>query len=475
MNCIRFPVLIGLVILVSCSRKIYSERPFLAKTVFRLDSLPESEINIPIQIDLKPLYAMAEKNVDTVFTSPNWPDDWVQTDCSNRYKYHFRRSPLKLSASGNAFNIGFTGFYKIIGSTRVCIGRAVVSPWTPACRCGFDEGERRVKIAFSSLVNISPEYTIKIGVRRHEPEPIDNCTVCFFGADITSQVMAGLNQELELAKKNMEDSFGSIDLKDQVQAIWDQLTPSYDLKGHGWLQINPRKIRLNSLFARNDSLNIFLGLTANPVIRFEKTAYYRTVVPRLDNSLPKTGFNIFLDAILDYDSLSKILNKQIAGKEFAFKKGPLNKTVIVRECQLYGMDNERMVIRLRFGGSNEGIIYFTGIPVYDERTKMLEVRDIDFDLKSKNLLLGSAEWMFNRRIINEISDQARFDLSGYIDTAMGMINQQLNKEWIPGIKSSGMIYDLSIMSIYPMSTHLYIRSYAKGDLLMKIDAGMLNF
>src|SRR5688572_23390922 len=94
-----------------------------------VEVLPLSEINIPIKIALKPLYAIAERNVDTVFTSPDYPKQWVQADCATRYKYHFRRSPLKLTASGTSFNLAFTGLYKIIGSTRACVGGTVLSPW----------------------------------------------------------------------------------------------------------------------------------------------------------------------------------------------------------------------------------------------------------------------------------------------------------------------------------------------------------
>src|SRR3982751_3133055 len=87
----------------------------------KIDSLPESQIDIPIQINLKPIYALAEKNVDTVFTSPNYPDDWVQSDCATRYKYHFRRSPLKMSMNGTTLNLSFTGYYQITGASRVCV------------------------------------------------------------------------------------------------------------------------------------------------------------------------------------------------------------------------------------------------------------------------------------------------------------------------------------------------------------------
>src|SRR3979411_1517214 len=106
--------------LVSCSKKLVAEKPTLSKTDFRIDSLPNSELNIPIVINLKPFYADAEKKIDTVFTSPNWPTDWIVDGCDTRYKYHFRRGQLQLKASGNILNLGFTGFYKIIGSTRGC-------------------------------------------------------------------------------------------------------------------------------------------------------------------------------------------------------------------------------------------------------------------------------------------------------------------------------------------------------------------
>src|SRR5690242_918174 len=114
--------LVGLLIFGSSfSQKINPARPDLSPGNFRFDSLPNSEINIPIQVNLKPLFAMADKSVDTLFTSPNYPDDWVQEGCDIRYKYSFRRGPLKITGSGNTLTLGFTGFYKIVGSTRLCV------------------------------------------------------------------------------------------------------------------------------------------------------------------------------------------------------------------------------------------------------------------------------------------------------------------------------------------------------------------
>lgn len=454
-------------LLLSCSKKIIPDRPFLSKTAFRLDSLPESEINIPIQVNLKPVYQMAERNLDTVFTSPNWPDDWVNYDCATRYKYHFRRGPLQMNAAGSVLNIGFTGYYRIIGSTRVCLGGTVISPWTPPCRCGFDEGERKVKVSFLNSLSVLPDYKVRLSINRQEPQPLDKCQVCFFGVNITNQVINGLKEELDLAKKSFEDSFSVVDLKPRVQQLWDILNTSYGIYGFGWLQINPQKLRLNNLYARNDSLYISFGLTARPIVRFEKPTDLRLVVPDMNDASTRSGFNIFLDAMLNYDSLSNILNSQVKDRRIDFEGG--KKWAVINDTRIYGEGNENLVIKISFSGSNSGIAYFTGKPFYDEKTKMVGIRDLDFDVKTRNLLLKTAKWLFNRRIINEITSYARFDVSAYADTAMKMMNMQLNRELLPGTRSYGAVEDIKIIGFYPLSEHLVIRSNASGRLLVKVE------
>ncbi|MBK8698132.1 MAG: hypothetical protein IPN29_00550 [Saprospiraceae bacterium] len=113
------------------------------------------------------------------FTSPGYPEGWVQEACDTRYKYIFRRSKLQMQASGMSLNLGFTGYYKIIGSTRVCANGVVLSPWTPPCRCGFNEPERRVNVSFTNSLTLMTNYKVKLAINRNEPQPIDKCEVCF--------------------------------------------------------------------------------------------------------------------------------------------------------------------------------------------------------------------------------------------------------------------------------------------------------
>ncbi len=463
-----------LFVFTSYAQRIDPEHPDLSPTNFRLDSLPNSEINIPIQINLKPVYTMAEKSVDTIFTSPHYPDDWVQDGCDVRYKYVFRRSLLQMHTMGSALNLGFTGYYKIVGATRVCVNGTVISPWTPACRCGFgSEGERRVIVSFTNSLSIQPDYKVKLVFKRNEPQPLDKCEVCFWGQDITKQVMKGLTTELDDAKKDLEKSYGSVDLKPRFQQVWDKLNKVYNIYGLGWLKINPQKIRINNLFAQNDSLNIYLGLSAKPVISFEKPTEQSSWVPNIGSFSRKPGFTIFLDAVLSYDSLTNILNQQAMGKKFDFKKGFIKKKFIIEDCKIYGAGNEKLIIKVNFSGTNDGVVYLVGTPVYNVEKRRIEVTNVDFDIKSKNFLLGSADWLFDKKITKEITKYAQFDLGAYIDTAKTAINKELNQEWIKGIRSYGNISDIKLIGIYPMAQQLVIRSNCTGDLSVKVES--INF
>ncbi len=453
------------------SQKINPANPDLSPQNFRLDSLPESEINIPIQIYLRPLFQMAEKYVDTLFTSAGYPDAWIQNGCDTRYKYVFRRGPLNINGNLNTLNFGFTGYYKIIGSTRVCVQGAVISPWTPPCKCGFgSEGERKVDVSFLSSFGIEPDYKLKLYTVRKDPLPKDKCEVCFWGQDITKQVMNGLKEELDDSKKSLDKTYGVTDLRSRFQQVWDQLNKSYDLYGLGWLQINPSQFRINQFAIIKDSLNISLGLTARPRISFEKPSDTKSKIPAMGPFASKKGFSIVLDAVLSYDSLSQIMNKNLAGKVFDFKKGFIKKKFILDSCRVYGGGFDKMIIRIHFSGTNSGIFYLVGRPVFNPEKRLLEIKEVDFDINSKNFLLGSADWLFNKKITKEIIKQSRFDLGAYIDTAKLTMNQQLNRELAKGVKSAGTINDITLTGIYPLQQYLIIRSKCEGELAIKVNA-----
>lgn len=440
-----------------------------------IDSLPESQIDIPIQINLRSIYSLAEKNVDTVFTSPNYPNDWVQADCATRYKYRFRRSPLNMSMKGTTLNLGFTGYYQIIGSTRACVNGAVLSPWTPACRCGFDEPERRVNVGFTSTFKLLPNHVLSTRIVRHEPQAMDKCSVCFWGQDVTTSVMNGLKAELDLSKKAMEDSFGALNLRPYMQQAWNMLSGVYSIPNVGYFSLHPKTLRMENINAKNDLLNINIGISATPVISFAKPEAAVSTVPDLTTTNHPGGFNVYLEAALQYDSLSKVLNGYLAGKRFDITEGLFKRHVTIKETRVSGDEKGDLLIQVDFEGSFDGTIFFTGKPAYNAEKKSIEVREMDYDLKTKNFLLKTAKWLFNKRILNELKKYTSFELAGYYDTASVTLNAWLNREWTRGIKGSGSVSNLQLTAVHALPQHLLIRSNCVGNLSVVVSETDLQF
>lgn len=452
----------------SSAQPVSPEKPVLPVSEFSSDSIPESELNVPIQIDLKPFFAMADKNVDTLFTSPGFPNQWVQDGCDTRYKYSFRRSPLQFNFQNNKLTIGFTGFYKIIGSTRGCVNGVAVTPWTPECKCGFEDGERKVNVSYTITPVVLINYVVRLQVVRNEPVPIDRCAVCFWEHDITPTIMNALKKELDLSKADLEKSYGRIDLKPQFQRMWHILNTPYNINNMGWMQINLQKVRLNQLYGSGDKLHINIGLAAKPVVKFEKPLNPLSPVPNISNFSRTPGFNINVDAVLNYDSLSSILNKQIVGKEFSFQKAFIKKKFVFQECQLMGTKSDRLIIRVKFTGTDNGYFYVTGKPVYNAATKTLYVENIDFDIKSRDALLKTADWLFSKKITSEIEKMAKYDLTALMNDTKNTIQQQFNREFIKGVRGTGNVTEMEIAAIHPREDRLLVRANTKGNLSITV-------
>lgn len=433
-----------------------------------IDSLPLSHINIPIQISLRPIAQMADKNVDTVFTSPNYPADWVQPDCATRYKYHFRRSPFSMRMNGNTLTLGFTGLYQIIGSTRACVNGTVLSPWTPACRCGFDEPERKVSISFNAGFKLQPNHVLLAEIKRNDPVPLNKCTVCFWGQDVTTSVMEGIKADLDLSRKAMADSFGRTNLKPWLQQAWNMMNDVYTIPGIGYFSLHPKKLRMENISGKGDLLNLNIGISATPIISLIKPEATASPIPDLSATATPGGFNIYLEAALQYDSLSKVLDASLFNKRFDVADGLFKKHILIRGTEVKGNDNGDLLITLDFGGSFNGTVYFTGKPVYNAHTKRIEVENMAYDLQTKNLLLKTAKWLFNSRIISELKKYTSFDLTSYYNTASTTLNTWLNKEWTKGIKGVGTVNKLELTSLNALPQHLLIRTNCGGKLTVQV-------
>ena len=125
-------------------------------------------------------------------------------------------------------------------------------------------------------------------------------------------------------------------------------------------------------------------------------------------------------------------------------------------------------IKISFSGKKKGTLFLVGTPNYNMKDKVLSFPDLDFDIKSKNVLLKSAKWLLNKKVKEKIVAAAVFNLNEELDLVKNQINTALNKEYMSKITLSGTIDEINIKQISLMEKSLFIRAVAAGSLKVSL-------
>ena len=441
------------------------------KIAIARNNLPVSEIDIPIVVDLRPVYQYADKMVDTLFTSPNYPQQWEMEGCDLRYQYKFNRGPLRFRTQGDKLMVSFTGYYGIRGSTRICtpVGS---SPWTPPCSCGFgNEAPRKVDAGFVMQFRLRPDYQLQVNSVVINPVPADKCEVCFFGKDVTDKIVERVKAEVELSVQELKTTIAAIPLRAYMAMAWDSLQNGYQLPGFGNINFNPESLRFSSINTRNDSLFISIGLSARPELK-GTPQIMKKPLPNLRDFSLRSGFNLYLAQLLPYDSLNTMINSRLAGKSFQVGKGLIKRTIQIDSAKLKGGD-DRLFIEVRVSKAARGLFYLEGRPAWDSATQTVYLADLDFHFQSRQLLLRAASYLLDDFLLKKIGEYATFQLGEEETGLLHTANTQLNRELYPGVRSVGALNDLDVQQVTGAANGIFVQGALNGQLQIVLDAERL--
>ncbi len=443
----------------------------LNKPVVVANTQLPSDIDIPIRIGLQPIYKWANNFVDTLYTSPNYPTDWVMDGCDTRYQFRFVRGPFQFRAFNNVLYVSFSGFYGVRGSTRLCTGMGN-SIWSPSCTCGFgSEKPRRIDAGFTVRFQLQPDYRLGVIVNRVDPVPVDKCTVCFFGKDITQIVAAQLKTELDASIADMQKKLQTFSLKPYMQAVWDTLQTPYRISGFGFLSTQPEQIRISQAELRRDSLFISLGLTAKPELK-QLPDLNRKPLPGLTDFRPRSGFKLFIGQQLPYDSLSLIANSQVAGKQFQVGKGMFKKTIRIDSMKLQG-GISRIIVKVFVSKGAKGVFYLEGKPVWDGQKQELWLDSLDYHIQTKQFLVRTASSLLDGTITSKLKEYTHFNLQQKVKDLNAGLIAQMNRNIYPGINSKGYLLKMNVDEMQASDKGIFIAASAEGKLWIDVDAGVL--
>lgn len=444
----------------------------LQQPVALVNTTPVSDIDVPVRISLKPFYDWANKFIDTLYTSKNYPFAWVQNGCDTRYQYRFVRGPFRFKTYNNLLLMSFSGYYQVRGSTRLCSGTSSFSPWTPPCGCGSGaESPRRIDAGFVIKFKINPDYSIGLFIQRTNPVAVNKCEVCFFGKDITQIVATQLKTDLDTSVARMQQKMKFFSLKPYIQMLWDTLQAGYKVPSLGFVNFRPQQIRIGQAILQKDTLYCSLGLSARPVLE-DVPATGKLVLPTLSDFALRSGIQLFTQLHLPYDSLSRMTNAKMGGTELQAGKGLFRKTIRIDSVRLLG-GGSRMFVQVFLSKGIRGTIFLEGVPNYDAAAQQIKMDSLRFHIESRQLLVRTAIWLMNGTIEKKIEEACQFELAARLKNIQNQLTVKMNQQLYTGIRSKGYLNRLGVDKIILNPGGIDIGASAAGRMLMDVDGEAL--
>ncbi len=459
----RFLVFLALISLLQSCKTI---EPSLPET--KVETLPRleqrsSSLALPIEIDLTPYLKDVEKGLDKTFRGK-------EENCSGvSYSYRFERNPIKFDGKGQQLTYEVNGKYALnLNYCPECTylfdgkGNCVVPRIYASC--GVGENMRRVKVAYATKVDVSSDYKLNARTQLTKFETIDPCEITVFSYDATDKLRKEVTGVLKDLEKEIDKSIGEVDIRSQIEDVWRMLAEPQAIGNYGFLSIQPKNVALSAINFEDKKAKLQMNLSFQPVVTTHSPEKTNLPLPKLSEYTKGNGFEIHLDILSTYDSLTSILSREIGGKTMEIKKN----LIVFDSVGIESAAGNKLNIWVKFSGKKKGKLYLVGTPTFNAEEQIISFPDLEFDIKTKNALLKSAEWMFNPKITDMIRQQAKFDLKPHLESMKGELNKEINREITTGIILNGQLDKVNISAIYPLGEQLVVRAFASGKLSLKM-------
>jgi hypothetical protein len=460
----RYPLknlilLFGIALFLSCSSSKKS-----ASSKEEQQTLPEpplSELDIPVRFAAAPILAKVEHWVPLEFTSDSWPQ-FMQPSCDFRYKYRFVRTPLQISCNNNIFNIRFGGNYQVSGSKCLCTAGIPVTPWISG-NCGFPpQPLRKVNMAMSTNLQFLSNYSIRSTTTINQIQSVDKCAVSIFSSDITQLVMDSIRSSLIAFTIAMDRSIAGLSFTKFITHLKDSSYRKIAIGKYGYFLLNPTAFRIGQLNYVKDSFAISMGVSCKPLFSSDPTNHIPlpATLPALLQTETRNGIRLYMNMNYDYEFLSKTLHDSLYNKVFEVK----GRTIVVKDASIHGIGNQQIELRVDFAGSNHGSIFLRGTPVLDSAKQTLGIPDIQYSMEGEDLALKIGRSLFRNKIRKTIQGKSYLDITAFLSANKTMIDQLLNREWVPGIFSSGYLREAKITGMLVTKQNIQLQVFISGEL-----------
>jgi len=441
--------------------QIQTEKPAEAYQSFVFKPKP-STINLPVEMDINNIETMLNAKLQGLIYENAAMKD---ADGVNLSVKAWKKDNFKLGLNNNelSYRIPLKLWIKTCPQTHV-LGFSLSA--------GCQELNAEIALKYHTQFSINKDWSISTTTTSDGYEWISSPVLKIGPVNLNIKFVADLILKANKNKINTEIDKAiskNLDVKHYAQQAWDmmqspmQVSEQYNV----WLKITPQELSTLPLSGKNGKIHHNIGIKAltecyvgkEPPTDSSSTLPNLKIVNKLDE-----GFSINLMSDIPFTTVDSLAKQFLVGKTFTSGK----RAITINDMKLYA-NNDNMVVEATVSGSIKGKLYFMGKPYYDAEKSAIAIRNLDFELKTKNALLKTADWIAHGTIAKMIGEKMVFPLKDNIDQIKQQIQQNItNKEVVDNVIINGNLDDITIDEILMTPESIKLPIIFKGKLSVNL-------
>ena len=422
----------------------------------------KSTIAVPIDID----YVDIEKMLNQSVTGLIYEDNSYADNDQDEFK-------IKVWKKGNiTIKPNTTNQLKISVPLKVWAEKGIGA----LGYVSYQATEFELILNFKTVFSIRPDWVIKTVTTPDGYTWVTKPVLKYKYVDVPiTPIVANVldKQHPMFAKKIDEQVVTALDMKPYALQVWNLLNTPFQLSEEyeSWLTIRPSGVQMTPLKAQKNNIVSTIGLNVisetsvgkKPVTSLNTAS---SQVPNLTlvKDVPST-FSVETVADISYSYASELANKSFQFQKIDFLNG--KKSVVVDEI-IVMHEADMMILSTKLSGDVKGTVIIEGHPYYDSLAQRLALKDVVFQLKTKNLFQKSASWLFNGKIETMIEKDYGIPVGDMIKLANTSLLSTLNQSPYPGVIMKGTVASFKPTDVVLNEDGITILILTKGQMGVKL-------
>lgn len=427
---------------------------------------PTSGINLPIVLNLRAI----SQSLNAQYPEKYYTDDSYDNNEHDQLKITvLKRGPLLIQAFENNLladvPMRIEGSYQLLSNF---LGKNI---------------SHQQPFSFNLTVNIKTlptfdkDWNLKLNSKANiKWDDLPNFSVIGVQVDFPKIFGKIIQGRIDKLTSQLDDEITrTVNLRKLVSDNWKQVTRpfSIDKKTNSWLVIKPRNIFYTQLQGYDSVAKIDLGLYSvievisgyKPLFDSSSTLPMLYQTSKIDDKI-----NLLLNTEIKFEQINKLIQEQITGKPIKLEAKEY--VIDILDAQVFAAGDKIMIGVHVNGKLNKGIlskkingiIYLEGTPMYNANKQSINIKNIELNIKTKDILLKSASWLANSKLFkNSIENKLEFSIANQLIQSKKLANEAVNKQYNKNLQLSGVVTDIAPTQIYitPNAIRVNIKAIGK--------------